>query len=151
MSRATKPRPNCPRIHPRQLHSVRGILTLLILNTCQSGEKATAPFFGKGGLPQSGFRAIMAKQPTVLSDEIMPPLALVRAGIEALLAIIRACGERTSRRFIEFFTARNRSPNCRQTTFGSSLAADLMLIRVFAVVDVAIPFDDDFALLAVLA
>jgi hypothetical protein len=38
-----------------------------------------------------------------------------------------------------------------QTTFGSSLAADLMVIRIFAVVDVAIPFDDDFALLAVLA
>jgi hypothetical protein len=56
-----KPRPNCPRIHPRQLHSLRGILTLLILNTCQSGEKATAAFFGKGGFPQSGFRAIMAK------------------------------------------------------------------------------------------
>src|ERR1700688_2547984 len=34
---------------------------------------------------------------------------------------------------------------------GSSPAADLMLIRFFGVVDVEIPFDDDFALLAVLA
>jgi len=35
-----------------------------------------------------------------------------------------------------------------QMSLGSSLAADVMLIRVFGVVDVGIPFDDDFALLA---
>ena len=52
----------------------------------------------------------MAKQPIILSEEIIPPPALVRAGLESLPAIIRAQGERTSRRFIQFFTAtiRNR-------------------------------------------
>ncbi len=42
----------------------------------------------------------MAKQPIVLTDEITPPPALIRAGLEALPAIIRARGERASRRFI---------------------------------------------------
>src|SRR5712692_3385686 len=41
-------------------------------NTCQSGDKATAALLGKGGSPQYGFRAIMAKQPIVLTDEITP-------------------------------------------------------------------------------
>ena len=86
----------------------------------------------------------MAKQPIVLSDEITPPLVLVRAGLEALLAIIRAASSNSS-------PSATATRTAGQTTFGSSLAADLMLIGVFAVVDVAIPFDDDFALLAVLA
>jgi len=47
----------------------------------------------------------MAKQPIRLTEEIVPPPALVRAGLETLPAIIRARGERASRRFIEFFTA----------------------------------------------
>jgi hypothetical protein len=42
----------------------------------------------------------MAKQPIILSDEIIPPPALVRAGLETLPAIIRAQGERAGRRFI---------------------------------------------------
>jgi hypothetical protein len=36
----------------------------------------------------------MAKQPIILSEEIIPPPALVRAGLETLPAIIRAQGER---------------------------------------------------------
>src|ERR1700739_2215343 len=47
----------------------------------------------------------MAKQPIILSEEIIPPPALVRAGLESLPAIIRAQGDRAARRFIEFFTA----------------------------------------------
>ena len=55
----------------------------------------------------------MAKQAILLTDEIVPPPALVRAGLEALPAIIRARGERASRRFIEFFTASIRNRNTR--------------------------------------
>lgn len=44
----------------------------------------------------------MAKEAILLTDEIIPPPALVRAGLEALPVIIRARGERASRRFIEF-------------------------------------------------
>jgi len=48
-----------------------------------------------------------------LTDQIIAPPALVRAGLETLPAIIRAQGERAGRRFIEFFTAtiRNRNPD----------------------------------------
>jgi len=38
---------------------------------------------------------------------------LVRAGLEALPAIVRVEGERASRRFIEFFTATIRNRNTR--------------------------------------
>ena len=55
----------------------------------------------------------MRKQPIILTDEIVPPPALVRAGLDALPAIIRAQGERASRRFIEFFTASIRNRNTR--------------------------------------
>jgi integrase/recombinase XerD len=55
----------------------------------------------------------MPKQPILLTDEIVPPPALVRAGLETLPAIIRAQGERSSRRFIEFFTASIRNRNTR--------------------------------------
>ena len=55
----------------------------------------------------------MAKEPIILSDQIIPPPALVRAGLETLPAIIRAQGERASRRFIEFFTATIRNRNTR--------------------------------------
>ncbi len=55
----------------------------------------------------------MAKQPIILTDEIAPP-ALIRAGIEALPAIVRAQGGRGSRRFIEFFTANIRNRNTRR-------------------------------------
>ena len=53
------------------------------------------------------------KQPIILTDEIVPPPALIRAGLEALPSIIRAQGERASRRFIEFFTASIRNRNTR--------------------------------------
>jgi hypothetical protein len=55
----------------------------------------------------------LAKQPIILSEEIIPPAALARAGLESLPAIIRAQGERASRRFIEFFTATIRNRNTR--------------------------------------
>jgi hypothetical protein len=55
----------------------------------------------------------MAKQPIILSEEIIPPPALVRAGLEGLPAIIRAQGEHAGRRFIEFFTATIRNRNTR--------------------------------------
>ncbi len=55
----------------------------------------------------------MPKQPILLTDEIVPPPALVRAGLETLPVIIRAQGERASRRFIEFFTASIRNRNTR--------------------------------------
>jgi hypothetical protein len=63
---------------------------------------------GRGGL--SG---VASRQPIVLTDEIVPPPALVRAGLDALPSIIRAQGERASRRFIEFFTANIRNRNTR--------------------------------------
>jgi integrase/recombinase XerD len=53
------------------------------------------------------------KQAIILTDEIVTPPALVRAGLEALPAMIRAQGERASRRFIEFFTANIRNRNTR--------------------------------------
>jgi hypothetical protein len=59
-------------------------------------------------------------------------------------------GERGSRRLIEYSRPATATRTTGQTT-GSSLAADLMVIRVFAVIDIAIPFDDDFPLLAMLA
>jgi hypothetical protein len=46
----------------------------------------------------------MAKEPIILTDPIVPTPALMRAGMDALPAAILAHGERTSRRFIEFFT-----------------------------------------------
>src|ERR1700722_6485609 len=55
----------------------------------------------------------MAKEPIVLTDQIKPTPALVRAGMETLPAAILAHGERTSRRFIEFFTASIRNRNTR--------------------------------------
>src|ERR1700726_4295620 len=54
-----------------------------------------------------------SKQPIILSDEIVPPPALIRAGLDALPFIVRAEGERASRRFIEFFTASIRNRNTR--------------------------------------
>ena len=54
-----------------------------------------------------------SKQPIILTDEIVPPPALIRAGLDALPSIIRAQGERASRRFIEFFTANIRNRHTR--------------------------------------
>jgi hypothetical protein len=64
-------------------------------------------------ISDSGEGALVRKQPIILTDEITPPPALVRAGLDALPAIIRAQGERASRRFIEFFTANIRNRNTR--------------------------------------
>ena len=53
--------------------------------------------------------------PISLTDQIVPPPALVRPGLETVPTTIRDRGERASRRFIEFFTAttRNRTPGWR--------------------------------------
>jgi site-specific recombinase XerD len=53
----------------------------------------------------------MAKEPIILTDQIIPAPALARAGLETLPTIIRAQGERAGRRFIEFFTAAIRNRN----------------------------------------
>jgi hypothetical protein len=55
----------------------------------------------------------MATEPIVLTHQIKPTPALVRAGMDSLPATILAHGERTSRRFIEFFTASIRNRNTR--------------------------------------
>jgi hypothetical protein len=55
----------------------------------------------------------MAKEPIILTNEIAPTPALVRAGMDALPAAILAYGERASRRFIGFFTATIRNRNTR--------------------------------------
>ena len=49
----------------------------------------------------------------MLADEIITAAVLVRAGLEALSAIVRIVGERAGRRFIEFFTAAIRNRNTR--------------------------------------
>jgi site-specific recombinase XerD len=54
-----------------------------------------------------------SKQPIILIDEIVPRPVLISAGRDALPSIIRAQGERSSRRFIEFFTANIRNCNTR--------------------------------------
>jgi integrase/recombinase XerD len=55
----------------------------------------------------------LPKQPILLTDQVVLPPALVRAGLEALPVIIRGEGERASHRFIEFFTATIRNRNTR--------------------------------------
>jgi len=56
---------------------------------------------------------VASRQPIILTDELLLPPALIRAGLDALPSIIRAQGERASRRFIEFFTANIRNRNTR--------------------------------------
>ena len=52
----------------------------------------------------------MPKSQILLTDEIVQPPALVRAGLEELPAITGATGQRASRRFIDFTaTIRNRN------------------------------------------
>jgi site-specific recombinase XerD len=55
----------------------------------------------------------MAQKPIILTDQIIPPPTLVRAGLEMLPAAIAAQGERAGRRFVEFFTASIRNRNTR--------------------------------------
>jgi integrase/recombinase XerD len=54
---------------------------------------------------------VATKEPIILTDEVVPPPALIRAGLDALPSTIRAQSERASRRFIEFFTANTRNRN----------------------------------------
>jgi hypothetical protein len=51
-----------------------GILTLLILSTCHSGQRTTAGVFWKEGSPYSDLRAIMVKQVFILTEEITSSL-----------------------------------------------------------------------------
>src|ERR1700752_1222753 len=53
------------------------------------------------------------KLPIILTDEVAPPLLLIRAGISALPSSIFSRGDRTGRRFIEFFTSNIRNRNTR--------------------------------------
>jgi hypothetical protein len=69
-----------------------------------------------------------AYQISQTSDEIVPPPALIRAGLDALPSIIRALGERASRRFIEFFTANIRNRNTRMA-YARAVKAVLRLER----------------------
>ena len=55
----------------------------------------------------------MAREPIILTDQIIPPPALARAGLDMLPRAIAAEGERAGRRFIEFFTATIRNRNTR--------------------------------------
>ena len=64
----------------------------------------------------------MPKPPILLTDEIKPPPALIRAGLDALPAIVRAQGERASRCFIEFFTASIRNRNTQARARGDHTA-----------------------------
>ena len=65
----------------------------------------------------------------ILSDQIIPPPALVRAGIEMLPAVIAALGERAGRRFIEFFTANIRNPNTRKAYYRAAVNSSTGAIR----------------------
>jgi integrase/recombinase XerD len=62
---------------------------------------------------RGGSSNLRPKPPILLTEALTPPPALVRAGLDALPAIIRDRGERASRRFIEFFTASIRNRNTR--------------------------------------
>jgi integrase/recombinase XerD len=55
----------------------------------------------------------MARKPIVLTEQVIAPPALVRAGLEMLPAAIATQGERAGRRFVEFFTATIRNRNTR--------------------------------------
>jgi integrase/recombinase XerD len=55
----------------------------------------------------------MAQKPIILTDQIILPPALARAGLEMLPTAIAARGERAGRRFVEFFTATIRNRNTR--------------------------------------
>ena len=95
-----------------------GLVSKESLPTIQRAEKRP----GRGLQCDDGQTATIASQPTAYptaaerlssTDEIVPPPALIRAGLETLPSIIRAQGERASRRFIEFFTANMRNRNTR--------------------------------------
>jgi hypothetical protein len=51
--------------------------------------------------------------PILLTDEVVPPPALIRAGFDSLPSIIRVQGERAIRPFMAFFIANIRNRNIR--------------------------------------
>ena len=53
------------------------------------------------------------KPPILLTEEVVPPPALARAGMGVPPSSILSRGERAGRRFIEFFTANIRNRNTR--------------------------------------
>jgi hypothetical protein len=64
-------------------------------------------------------------------------------------AAVRRFDDRKMNRYVSFQILR-LSGRYQQRIAGSSLAPDLVLIGIFGVVDAVIPFEDEFALLAVL-
>jgi len=54
----------------------------------------------------------MANEPIVLTDQIIPPPALVRAGLEMLPAAIAAQGERAGRPFYRILYRRRFEYKC---------------------------------------
>jgi hypothetical protein len=117
-------------------------------NTCQSGEKVTAAFFGKGafrGLASGDYGEAADRSDRL--DHAAAGAGPCRArGAASHYSRLRRARQPPLHRILHRLHPQPELEG--QTTFGSSLAADLMLIGVFAVVDVVIPFDDDFALLA---
>jgi hypothetical protein len=76
-----------------------------------TASKGSPHCFNWPVLPRLGTAASLYD--VILTDEILPPPALIRAGLDALPSIIRSQRERASRRFIEFFTANIRNRNTR--------------------------------------
>jgi len=71
----------------------------------------------------------MAKQPIVLTDEITPPPVLVRAGLEPLPGHYSRLRRARQPPLDRVLHRPHPQPELEgQTTFGSFLAADLMLI-----------------------
>jgi hypothetical protein len=66
-------------------------------------------------------------------------------------AAVKRFADRKNEQIPPLLKFRGLSGRYQQRIAGSSLAADLVLIGIFGVVDVVIPFDDEFALLAVLS
>jgi hypothetical protein len=75
----------------------------------------------------------MAKEPIILSDQIIPPPALMRAGLESLPAIIRAQGERAGRAHLRGLEAVPTLPACheaREVARASSLTQLAQRLRL---------------------
>ena len=66
-------------------------------------------------------------------------------------AAVRRFTDRKMNRYVPFSNFKDSRDVTNKRIAGSSLAADLVLIGIFGVVDVVISCDDEFALLAVLS
>jgi integrase len=99
---------------------VSAVVTLQVEDYFQQGRRSWVRLHEKGGkrheVPchhslDEYLDAWIAKEPIILTDQLIPPPALVRAGLEMLPAAIVAHGQRAGRRFSEFFTATIRNRN----------------------------------------